>query len=92
MRLTFDRHSDVAFERVVNLPPRGIGDKTVDVVRSLARDHSVSLWKATEEGITNNTFSGRAAMALSGFVELIEQLAAVVENAPLHEIAKQCID
>ena len=50
MRLMHDRHSDPAFERVVNTPTRGIGDKTVESVRGLARSRQISMWQACKEG------------------------------------------
>ena len=51
MRLTAQPHSDTAFERVVNTPNRGIGDKTVEGVRALARERQISLWQAAKEGV-----------------------------------------
>ena len=44
LRLMLNCHDDVAFERVVNVPPRGIGDRTLEIVRELARDNKTSLW------------------------------------------------
>ena len=39
LRLMLNCHDDdTAFERVVNVPPRGIGDRTVEAIRELARD------------------------------------------------------
>jgi DNA helicase-2/ATP-dependent DNA helicase PcrA len=48
LRLLANRNDDTAFERVVNLPVRGIGDKTIENLREVAREHKVSLWKAAE--------------------------------------------
>jgi DNA helicase-2/ATP-dependent DNA helicase PcrA len=92
MRLTAHPHSDTAFERVVNVPPRGIGDKTVEAVRALAREREISLWQAAKDGIAGGVFKGRAASALMGFIELIEQLAATVADLPLHELAEHCVE
>ncbi|MCZ6889323.1 MAG: DNA helicase II [Gammaproteobacteria bacterium] len=92
LRLTAHRHSDVAFERVVNMPPRGIGEKTVNTVRLLAREQGISLWQATKEGIVHGSFKGRGAVALAGFVELIDEMGAVSENTSLRHIAAHCIE
>ena len=43
MRLIEDVESDNAIERIINVPPRGIGDKTIEAVRLIARQHSISL-------------------------------------------------
>ena len=92
MRLTAQPHSDTAFERVVNTPNRGIGDKTVEGVRALARERQISLWQAAKEGVAEGRFSGRAANAVAGFVELIEQLSRAVETLSLQELAEHCIE
>ena len=46
LRLTQSRDDDIAFERVVNLPTRGIGGATLELLRNDARDHNRSLWRA----------------------------------------------
>ena len=46
LKLLSQRHSDAAFERVVNLPPRGIGDKSIQIIRDAARSTNQSLWTA----------------------------------------------
>ena len=92
MRLVSQRHADVAFERVVNTPPRGIGGKTVDAIRALARANGTSMWQASKEGIAHGGFKGRAATTVGAFIKLIDDIAGAVENAPLYEIAEQCIE
>ena len=49
LRLTQSRDDDIAFERVVNLPTRGIGGATLDLLRDDARDGNRSLWRAGQE-------------------------------------------
>ncbi len=48
LRLIANRHDDPSFERVVNTPVRGIGAKTLDLIRDLARSERCSLWQAAE--------------------------------------------
>ena len=92
MRLLHDRHSDVAFERVVNTPPRGIGDRTIEKVRAVARGARRSMWQAGKEAIAGGGLRGRAANALRQFMSLIESMAERVEGAPLWEICELCLD
>ena len=92
MRLISQRHADVAFERVVNTPPRGIGGKTVDAMRSLARANGTSMWQASKEGIASGAFRGRAATTVAGFIKLIDDMERAVADAPLYEIAEQCLE
>ena len=74
LRLVANRDDDAAFERVVNTPPRGIGSRTVDVLRVSAREREASLWAAARDLLTTRGLSSRAAGALGGFVTFIDDL------------------
>ena len=92
MRMMNQRHADVAFERIVNLPPRGIGAKSVDTVRALARERRVSLWQAAKEGIAERLLPGRMGAAFGAFLALIDDMAAEAGTHSLREIAQVCIE
>ncbi len=83
LRLTQSRDDDIAFERVVNLPARGIGGATLELLRSDARDNGRSLWRSGLELAA--TLPARASGALRGFHALIDRLAAAIAELPLHE-------
>ena len=85
LRLINNRNDMASFERVVNTPTRGIGDRTVERVRELARDKDMSLWQATNTLIENKELAARAANALAGFVELIDTMAADTAELDLYE-------
>ncbi len=86
LRLVANRDDDAAFERAVNTPPRGIGDRTLDEVRRSARAGSQSLWRAAAQaGAGSDALAGRARNALRAFESLIEDLALQVADMPLHE-------
>ncbi len=92
MRLVHDRHSDVAFERVVNMPPRGIGEKTLGLLRNLARAGAFSLWQAGKEAIHEGALRGRGAAAVAEFIKLIDNIAASVDGLPLHELTALVVE
>ncbi|MCZ2996038.1 hypothetical protein NYY81_18580, partial [Acinetobacter baumannii] len=75
LRLLEGRGNDAALERVINIPARGIGEKTVEAIRDHARHADVSMWESMRLLIANKGLTGRAAGALGVFVELIENLA-----------------
>ncbi len=79
LRLLVNVHDDGAFERVINLPPRGIGPRTVDVLRERSRAQGSSLWSAALAAVQANALPPRALGAVRGFVALIEQLQAHAE-------------
>jgi len=74
LRLLSNRDDDSAFERVVNKPTRGIGARTVELMRSYARANSCALWRAAG-AIASDELSSRAANAVLGFLSLIERMA-----------------
>ncbi|MBQ4770203.1 DNA helicase II [Pectobacterium versatile] len=84
LRLISNRNDDAAFERVVNTPTRGIGDRTLDVVRQTARDRQLTLWQATRALLQEKVLAGRAAASLQRFIELIDALAYETSELPLH--------
>jgi DNA helicase-2/ATP-dependent DNA helicase PcrA len=85
LRLIANRADDASFERVVNLPTRGIGAKSLDMVREQAKAAGSSLWTAAAACISADLLGGRGTAALHGFLQLIEKLAQEVAPLPLHE-------
>ena len=81
LRLLANRHADAAFERAVNTPPRGIGDKTLDQLRAHARAEGISLWQAAAGGAV----AGRGARALEAFCALVDGLDEGTAGMALHE-------
>ncbi|MGL6116431.1 DNA helicase II, partial [Plesiomonas sp.] len=84
LRLIANRNDDAAFERVINTPTRGIGDRTLEQIRHTARDNQQTLWQAAEFLLQHKVLAGRAASALMRFVELIGALEIETCDLPLH--------
>ncbi|MDW3125104.1 3'-5' exonuclease, partial [Vibrio sp. 1974] len=85
MRLMANRNDDAAFERVVNTPTRGLGDKTLETIRRAARDRGCTMWEARVAMLDEQVLAGRAAGALGRFIELITALEDDTLEMPLHE-------
>ncbi|HCE1829909.1 TPA: DNA helicase II [Vibrio parahaemolyticus] len=85
MRLMANRNDDAAFERVVNTPTRGLGDKTLETIRRAARDRGCTMWEASVAMLDEQVLAGRAAGALGRFIELITALEDDTLEMPLHE-------
>jgi DNA helicase-2/ATP-dependent DNA helicase PcrA len=83
LRLVASRADDTSFERVVNLPTRGIGARTLDTLRDMARAGGTSLWQAAVAA--QSALPQRAAQALQSFLHLIEKLGREVAGLELHE-------
>jgi DNA helicase II / ATP-dependent DNA helicase PcrA len=83
LRLIANRDDDAAFERVVNTPNRGIGERSLTLIRETARRESVSLWQAMERLLAASGAGARALGALRGFCMLIERMASPSDDRPL---------
>ena len=91
-RLARNRDEDAAFERIVNLPPRGIGARTMDTLRAEAKRRGESLWAAALRTIAEGMVGARAAGALKSFLELIDELASGFHDIALHEQIETAVE
>jgi DNA helicase-2/ATP-dependent DNA helicase PcrA len=85
LRLISNPADDASFERIINVPTRGIGARTIDAVRQRARQSGVTLWQGLYMVLEEKTLSARANNALQSFVNLIEQMRAATQELKLHE-------
>ena len=92
LRLISNRNDDASFERVVNLPTRGIGAKSLDVVRSEARTAGSSLWTAAQACVADGRLGSRGGAALQGFLQLVDSLTSATQGLALHEIVDQVLE
>ncbi|WGZ95134.1 MAG: DNA helicase II [Candidatus Thiothrix putei] len=92
LRLTVNHQDDASFERIVNHPPRGIGERTVDILRSHARATNLSLWEAAAQAADIGDFTPRASNGVLGFVQLIKRMASDIHSLPLREQVEIVID
>jgi DNA helicase-2/ATP-dependent DNA helicase PcrA len=84
LRLLANRADDPSFERIVNLPTRGIGARTVGMIREYARANALSLWEAARTG-AGDQLTARAAGAVNAFLALIDGLENDTRDVVLHE-------
>lgn len=91
MRIINQQIDDAAYERVVNTPSRGVGDRTLAQVREQAKVAEQSMWQATLLMLREKRLSGRAANALQSFVDLILKLQIDVAELSLEDHADHVI-
>ncbi len=85
LRLISSRADDTSFERIVNLPTRGIGAKSVDALRDGARAAGTSLWAAALASMAAGSAAQRASQSLGAFIVLIDRLDQEIRGLELHE-------
>lgn len=91
LRLLTNHDDDAAFERVVNTPTRGIGDRTIESLRAESKQNNCSLWTSAQRLLEKQFFTSRAANALVHFIKIIETLAEDTKQLELHEQVEHVI-
>ncbi len=91
LRLTINRDDDTAMERVINVPTRGIGGRTIEQIRSVAREDGSSLWQACCRCVNETLMTSRASNAVLAFLELIDELSSACSDLELAEKAEHII-
>jgi DNA helicase-2/ATP-dependent DNA helicase PcrA len=91
-RLVTNLRDSAALLRILNTPPRGIGNTTVGALDASARRGKLSLWEALEQELAAKLLPGRALRALAGFYELIGQLVAAREQLSLSGFFRELLD
>lgn len=91
LRLIANHSDDPAFERIINTPTRGIGDKTVTTIRDHAKEQGITLWAALDALLQTSFFPARAESALRSFVNLITTLSDRILTLPLDKQVEQVL-
>ena len=85
VRIATFQDDDVSFERIINTPTRGIGNKTVEELRAIAKNDNCSLWKAAFHIIEHKLLSARAINSLEEFIRLIKKMSLTASELTLDE-------
>ena len=92
LRLINQSSDDLAFERIVNQPKRGLGDKAVAKVQMLARAEQISLISASARIIDSDELTPQARRALSGFVANVRRWRDQASALPHADLARLILD
>jgi DNA helicase-2/ATP-dependent DNA helicase PcrA len=88
LRLAANADDDGALLRVINLPTRGIGARSLEQMQEAARMRGVSLWQAA----CSTPLSGKAGAGVMAFVQLIERLQQDARGLSLPEIVELVVE
>ena len=92
LRLMYNHNDDASLERIINTPTRGIGDRTVEIIRETSRAHSLSLWQAMMKVLDDKMLTARAGNALLAFVALIDGLNETCNDLALPEQVEHLVE
>ena len=88
LRIVVNPDDDAAFERTINNPPRGIGQKTIDIIRGYAKESNLSLWKTIKlfQDKEHKDITTRVKTSLLNYIGIIEDIASDINDLSLDEI------
>ena len=82
LRLALNANDDSAFRRVINVPPRGVGEQTLAMITLAAQRRSVSLWEGLADVLASGGLPSRTRAALARFVSLVAELREQASIGP----------
>jgi DNA helicase-2/ATP-dependent DNA helicase PcrA len=91
LRLIANPNDDVAFERAVSTPPRGIGGRTIEILREQGQTQGLSLWQ-TAKIVHKSVMPARSVNALVAFIYLIDNICNQVHDLLLDETIAKIIE
>jgi DNA helicase-2/ATP-dependent DNA helicase PcrA len=83
---------EMALKRIINTPPRGIGNATLNRVSELAAERRVSFHDGLRAAASGELFTAGPRGRVAGFVELLDRFRALVGTVPLAELAARIIE
>jgi DNA helicase-2/ATP-dependent DNA helicase PcrA len=94
LRILRSDTDSVSFERIINVPARAIGDKTVEALRAESRRDGISTWEAIERAARGEVegLVARARTSLADFAALVRRLRARVGVLPLPELLDEALE
>ncbi len=94
LRILRSDTDSVSFERIINVPPRGIGDKTIEVLRAAAAREDGTTWGAIEAGASGSLegLAPRTRNALAEFAALVRRLRARIGVLALPELLDEALE
>ncbi len=92
LRLINSPSDDLAFERIVNRPKRGIGNASIQVLQKFARAQGIPLLQASKRIIETDEISSRARNALRDFVGMIDRWIELIPTLPHTDLAEIILD
>lgn len=92
LRLINQTSDSLAFERIINVPRRGIGESTLNLMHNLARNQGIGLFEATARLIETDELRPQARTVLRSFIEDVQRWQRQAQDLPPAELAQIVLD
>ena len=91
LRISVNTSDDSAFERTVNNPPRGLGEKTIQVIRDYAKKNSLSMWDAINQIEKTDVTGTRSLNALNNYMTIVNEIVKNINTLDLKRLIEKTI-
>lgn len=91
LKIIFNHSDNPAFERSISNPTRGVGEKTLNKIRSAAKKFNISYIKSSAKLLDEGVISGRGGSGLRSYLELITTCREIAETNTLSELMEYII-
>lgn len=92
LRVIIQPDDDLALERIINKPTRGVGAKTLEKLRQIAHEQQISLFSATQTALEQNLISGKVKNNLQELWQHFTEWQKVEQILPLNELTEQVLE
>ena len=92
LRLVYESQDDVAFERALTVPKRGIGEKSFNHILSYAKQKRISLYQASKSMVDTDEFTKKISTSLKAFISVIDRGKSSIDNMQFYDILKMLLD
>ena len=79
LKVLVNLNDEVSLRRIINVPKRGIGDRAIESIESIANSRGISFWQALNVAANDSQLGGRSTASLANFVSVIMALNVLVE-------------
>ncbi len=83
LRILFNPEDDIALLRIINTPPRGIGNTTIEMLTNVALAQNIPILQALQEKARDSQFSSRVSQALQRFQKLMDKWSDLRDSVPI---------
>jgi DNA helicase-2/ATP-dependent DNA helicase PcrA len=92
LKLAANPSDDVAFRRIVNMPPRGLGGVTVRLIEDVARGMGLPLMEAAAHALDQDLFGGIRERSLRGFLDFAAGLSRSSDELPVADLIEKLVE
>ena len=92
LRVIQNPQDDISIKRIINVPRRGIGLRTIEKIEDRANLKQESIYSVLIDIETNSDISTKARASISGFVDIIGTLRTIKEVYPVSKLIEKVLD